>query len=76
MRTKFKDIEVAVNERMKKIFDRLNEQDKNFPSKPFEYKVECIEDSNEADMSTQVLLKAYHKIHPKVINNEKFTASI
>ena len=29
MRTKFQDIEVAVNERMKKIFDQLNERGKN-----------------------------------------------
>ena len=42
-RTKIKDIEVAVNERMKKIFDRLNERDKNFPSKQFEYEDECNE---------------------------------
>ena len=55
MRTKFQDIEVAVNERMKKIFDRLNERDKNFSSKQFEYEDECIEDSDEADMSTQLL---------------------
>ena len=29
MRTKFQDIEVVVNERMKKIFDQLNERVKN-----------------------------------------------
>ena len=55
MRTKFQDIEVAVNERMKKIFDRLNERHRNFSSKQIEYKDECIEDSDEADMSTQFL---------------------
>ena len=54
-KTKIQDIEVAVNERMKKIFDWLNERDKNFSSKQFEYKDECIEDSEEADMSTQFL---------------------
>ena len=53
MRTKFQDIEVAVNERMRKIFDQLNKRDKNFSSNKFEYKDECIEDSEEADMSTQ-----------------------
>ena len=46
---------VAVNERMKKIFDRLNEREKNLLSKQFEYVDECIEDSDEADMSTQFL---------------------
>ena len=44
---------VAVNERMKKIFDRLNEREKNLSSKQFEYVDECIDDSDEADMSTQ-----------------------
>ena len=55
MRTNFQDIEVAVNERMKKIFDQLNERGQNFSSKKFEYEDECIEDSEEADMSTQFL---------------------
>ena len=53
MRTKFQDIEVAVNERMKNIFDQLNGRGKNFSSNKFEYEDECIEDSEEADMSTQ-----------------------
>ena len=30
MRKKFQYIEVAINEKMKKIFDQLNEQSKNF----------------------------------------------
>ena len=55
MRTKFQDIEVAVNERMKKIFDQLSERGKNYSSNIFEYEDECIEDSEEADMSTQFL---------------------
>ena len=55
MRTNFQDIEVAVNERMKKIFDQLNEREQNFSSKKFEYEDECIEDSEEADMTTQFL---------------------
>ena len=55
MRKKFQKIEVAVNERMKKIFDQLNEHGKNFCSNKFEYEDECIEDSEEADTSTQFL---------------------
>ena len=55
MRTKFQDIERAVNERMKKIFDQLNERGKKFSSNKFEYEDECIENSEEADMSTQLL---------------------
>ena len=55
MRKKVQDIEVAVNERKKKILDQLNERDKNFSSNKFEYEDESIEDSEEADMSTQFL---------------------
>ena len=55
MRKKFQDVEVAVNERMKKIFDQLNECGKNYSSNKFEYGDECIEDSEDADLSTQFL---------------------
>ena len=55
MRKKFQGIEVAVNERMRKIFVQLNERGKNFPSNKLEYEDESIEDSEEADMSTQFL---------------------
>ena len=40
---------------MKKIFDQLNERGKNYSSNEFEYEDEGIEDSEEADMSTQFL---------------------
>ena len=50
MRKKVQDIE-----RKKKILDQLNERDKNFSSNKFEYEDESIEDSEEADMSTQFL---------------------
>ena len=52
MRTKFQDIEVAVNERLKKIFDQLNQLGKNYSSNKFEYEDECIEVTEEADLST------------------------
>ena len=55
MRTKFQDIEVAVIKRMKKVFDQLNKRGKNYSSNKFEYKDECIENSEEADMSRQFL---------------------
>ena len=55
MRKKLQKVEVAVNERMKKIFDQLNERGKIYSSNYFEYEDECIEDSEEADMSTQFL---------------------
>ena len=55
IRTKFQDIEVAVTERMKKIFDQLNERCKTHSSNKFEYEDGCIEDSEEADMSKQFL---------------------
>ena len=40
---------------MKNFFDQLNERGQNFSSKKFEYEDECIEDSEEADMTTQFL---------------------
>ena len=55
MRTKFQDFEAAVNDRMKKIFNQLKERGKNYSSNKFEYKDDCIEDLEEADMSTQFL---------------------
>ena len=55
MEKKFQDFEVAVNDRMKKIFDELNECGKNHSNNKFEYKDECIEDSEEAYMTTQFL---------------------
>ena len=51
----FQNIEVAVIERMKSVFDQLNVRGKNYSSNYFEYKDESIEDSEEADMSTQFL---------------------
>ena len=56
MRTKFQDIEVIINAKMKNIFDQLNERCKNYSSNKFEYKDECIENSEESNMSTQFLL--------------------
>ena len=52
MRRNFQDFEEAVNERMNKTFDQLNEKGK---SNIFESEDECIEDSEEADISTQFL---------------------
>ena len=55
MRTKLQDIEVPVNENMKKILDQLNKRCKNYLSNQFECEDECTEDSEEADMSKQLL---------------------
>ena len=55
MRTKFQDIEATINEKVKKICDQLNARSKNYSSSEFEYEDECIEDSGEADVSTQFL---------------------
>ena len=41
-RTKFQDFEVAVNERMKKIFDQLNERGKNYSSNKFDTKTNAL----------------------------------
>ena len=40
---------------MKKIFNQLNERGKNYSTHQFEYEDECVEDMEEADMSTQIL---------------------
>ena len=40
---------------MKKIFDQLNECGENYSSDKFEYEHECVEHSEEADMTTQFL---------------------
>ena len=55
MRTKFQDAERVVNERMSKTFQELNERCRNRPTENFENEVECIEDTNGTDMSTQFL---------------------
>ena len=55
MRTKFRDVQRVVNERMTKIFQELNERCQNHPIENFEYEVECIEDTEKTDMSTQFL---------------------
>ena len=55
MRTKFQDVERVVNERMSKIFQELNKRCRNLPAENFEYEDECIEDTEETDMSTQFL---------------------
>ena len=64
MKTKFQDIEVAINERKKKIFYQLNRRSKNYSSKQFEYEDDWIEDSEETDMTTQ-----FRKISSLIWNN-------
>ena len=41
--------------KLKKIFDQLNERNENYLSNNFAFEDECIEDSEEDDMSTQFL---------------------
>ena len=55
MRTKFQDVERIVNQRMSKTFQELNERCENHPTENLEYEDECIEDTEETDMSTQFL---------------------
>ena len=40
---------------MKKIFDQQNERAEFYSSNKFEYKDECLEDSEEAEKLTQIL---------------------
>ena len=51
----FQDVERIVNERMSKIFQELNEGIQIHPTENIEYEDECIEDTEETDMSTQFL---------------------
>ena len=55
MRTKFQDIENTVNDRVKKIFDKLNATTLTKSLEVFDYEDECVEDGDEDDMSTQFL---------------------
>ena len=51
MRTKFQDVERVVNERMSKFFQELNERCRNHSTENFKYEEDCIEDTEETDMS-------------------------
>ena len=55
MRTKFQEIENIVNDRVKKIFDKLNARSLTKRLEVFDYESECVEDVEEDDMSTQFL---------------------
>ena len=55
MRTKFQEIENTVNDRVKKIFDKLNARTLTKRLEIFDYEDECVEDGDEDDMSTQFL---------------------
>ena len=55
MRTKLQDIENTVNDRVKKIFDKLNARTLTKRLEVFDYEDECVEDGDEEDMSTQFL---------------------
>ena len=55
MRTKSQDVERVVNERMSEIFQELNERYRNRLTENFEFEDECIDDTEETDMSTQFL---------------------
>ena len=55
MRTMFQEIENIVNDRVKKIFDKLNARSLTKRLEVFDYEYECVEDVEEDDMSTQFL---------------------
>ena len=54
MQTKFASIQEIINSRVKAIFEKLNER-KGRTNPAFDFKDECIEEEEEADMSTQFL---------------------
>ena len=54
MQTKFASIQEIINSRVKAIFEKLNER-KGCTKPAFDFEDECIEEEEEADMSTQFL---------------------
>ena len=54
MQTKFASIQEIINSRVKAIFEKLNER-KGRTNPAFDFEDECIEEEEEADMSTQFL---------------------
>ena len=55
MRTKFQESENTVNDRVKKIFEKLNARILSKRLEVFDYEDEFVEDGDEDDMSTQFL---------------------
>ena len=55
LRTNFQEIENAVNNRVKKVYDKLNARNFSKRLQAFEYEDECVEDDEEDHMSTQFL---------------------
>ena len=53
--TKFQEIENTVNDRVKKIYDKLNDRILTRRLDVFDYEDECNEDGEENNMSTQFL---------------------
>ena len=72
-RTKFQDVEKIVNERMSKVFQELNEKCRNQPNENFEYEDECIEDTEETDMSTRFLRMQKNQLIDLEQNLERLT---
>ena len=54
MQRKFASIQGIINSRVKAIFEKLNER-KSLTTPAFDFEDECIEEEEEADMSTQFL---------------------
>ena len=76
MRTKFQDVERVVNERMSKIFQELNARCRNLPTENFEYEDECIEDTEETDMSTQFLRMQKNQLIDLKQNLERYVNTL
>ena len=55
MKINFQEFEITVNDRVKKIFDKLNARTLNTRLEAFDYEDECFEEGGEDKMSTQFL---------------------
>ena len=56
MRTKFQEIENTVNDRVKKIFDKLNAGTLIKRLEVFDYEDECVEDGDEKLLSIKLIV--------------------
>ena len=76
IRTNFQDVERIVNERMAKFFQELSSRCRNNQTESFEYEDECIDDTEETDMSTQFLRMQKTKLVDLKQNLERYVNTL
>ena len=76
MRTKFQDVKRLVNERMSKSFQELDERCRNHSTENFESEDDCIEDTEETDMSTQFFRMQRNQLTDLKQNLERYVNTL